>query len=189
MPCGGQGFVREERMKESATRKVFLVIDMLNDFILEDAPLQVPSGRGMVPALRKRLEEARSGGIPLLYLCDAHDPDDAEFELWPRHAIVGTHGAEVIDELKPVPGDYVIPKKRFSGFFRTELDRILRKLAAEHLWIAGLVTNICVLYTVADARSRGYRVTVFQDSVAGLNPEDHDFALRQMREILGAEVA
>ncbi len=171
-----------------APQKALLVIDMLNDFILPDAPLRVPAASDIISIIRKRILEARSESIQVIYVCDAHDPDDKEFQAWPSHAVEGTKGAYVIDALAPKSGDIIVKKKRYSSFFQTELDETLEKLNINHLLVTGMASNICVLYTTADALSRGYGVTVFEDSVAGLNPEDHAFALRQMREVLKAEV-
>ncbi len=175
-------------LSEPDTQKALLVIDMLNDFVLPGAPLRVPAATDIISTLEKRIQETRTQNIPVIYLCDAHDPNDQEFQDWPPHAVEGTRGAEVIEALAPETGDFVVQKKRFSGFYQTGLEQMLHKLGTNHLMVTGMVTNICVLYTVADARSRGYHVTVFQDSVAGLNHEDHRFALRQMKEVLGAEV-
>lgn len=172
----------------ASSRKALLVIDMLNDFVLPRAPLRVPSAEGIIPVLKRRITEARSEHGAVIYLCDAHDPNDREFQDWPPHAVEGTPGAEVIDALAPAPGDPLIKKKFFSGFYGSRLEGILKEMAIDHLMVTGVVTNICVLYTVADARARGYRVTVFADSVAGLDPADHAFALKQMKEVLGAEV-
>ncbi len=170
------------------TKKALLVIDMLNDFLLKGAPLEVSKGREILPALKGRIEEARREGIPIIYICDNHDKDDEEFKVWLPHAISGTKGAEVIKELKPEEKDYIIGKKKYSGFFETELDATLRKLGIKKLIITGLVTNICVLYTAADAVMRGYQVTVPKDSIAALSKEDGRFALNQMENILKAKV-
>ena len=173
---------------EPGPGRALLVIDMLNDFVLPGAVLEVPAARGIVPAVAARLRGFRTAGRPVVYVCDAHDPDDAEFAHWPPHAVEGTAGARVVDALAPGPGDLVVRKKRFSGFFGTDLEERLRDLDVDHLVVTGVVTNICVLYTVADARSRGFAVTVPRDAVAGLDPRDHDFALAQMERVLAARV-
>lgn len=170
------------------SKKALLVIDMLNDFLLEGAPLEVPKGREIIPALKGKIEEARKEGTSIIYICDSHDKDDEEFKVWPPHAISGTEGAEVIKELQPEKKDYIIKKKRYSGFFGTELDVTLKKLGVEELIITGLVTNICVLYTTADAVMRSYQVTIPKDSVAALNEEEGQFALNQMKNILKAKI-
>jgi len=171
-------------------KKAFIVIDMLNDFVIQGAPLEVPAARKVVPFIRKKLEMARKEGMAVIYVCDSHKKDDPEFVKmnWPPHAIKGTRGAQVIDELKPLPGDKIVNKTTYSGFFETDLDKILEDLKITTLFVCGCVTNICILYTVADAVMRGYEVEVFKEGVAALNQEDHDFALRQMEEVLGAKI-
>jgi len=167
-----------------------LVIDMLNDFVLKGAPLEVPAAQEITPRIKVEIEKAREKGIPVIYVCDSHEAQDPEFERmgWPPHAIVGSKGAQVIEALQPFPGDKVITKKSYSGFFKTPLEEVLHEAKISELLITGCVTNICILYTVADAVQRGYRVKVLKDCVGGLNSVDHAFGLQQMREVLGAEI-
>jgi nicotinamidase/pyrazinamidase len=171
-------------------RTALLVIDMLNDFILKGAPLEIPAARKIIPTVKVEIEKARERDIPVIYICDSHEEKDPEFERmgWPPHAIAGSRGAQVIEGLRPLPGDKVITKKSYSGFFGTSLDEILKGSGISELLVTGCVTNICVLYTVADAVQRGYTVKVLKNCVAGLNPHDHEFGLKQMKEILGAEI-
>jgi nicotinamidase-related amidase len=173
-------------MEQSA----LLVIDMLNDFVLAGAPLEVPATRKIVPRLQDEIEKARKYSIPVIYVCDSHEENDPEFVRmgWPAHALSGSRGAEVIDDLKPLPHDTIIRKKSYSAFFATSLEMLLKKSTIAELLITGCVTNICVLYTVADAVQRGYRVTIVRNCVAGLNAQDHEFALRQMKDVLGAQI-
>jgi nicotinamidase-related amidase len=167
-----------------------LVIDMLNDFVLEGAPLEVPATRTILPFVQDQISKARTHHIPLFYLCDAHEENDPEFLRmgWPPHALAGTRGAEIVDALRPLAGDSIITKKSYSGFFGTSLDQALHDRSITELMITGCVTNICVLYTVADAVQRGYRVSIPRNCVAGLTVQDHEFALRQMQDVLGAEI-
>jgi len=164
--------------------KALLIVDMLKDFIDEGAPLHVPAGKGIVEHIAGEIRYAREKGRPIIYLCDRHAPDDPEFEVWPPHAVSNTPGAEVIDELKPRPGDHVIEKAYYYGFFKTRLESLLEELDIEEVLICGVVTNICVLYTAVDALQRGLRVIVPETCVAALDERDHEFALRQINEIL-----
>ena len=171
-------------------KEALLVIDMLNDFVREGAPLEVPSTRAILPALRTEIEAARSEGRPVVYVCDSHIRNDPEFKRmgWPVHALKGTEGAEVIESLKPQKRDHVISKSTYSGFYKTRLHALLRRMGVNHLLLTGCVTNICVLYTASDAVLRGYEVTVKKSCVAGLSPETDAFSLKQMREVLGVRV-
>ena len=77
--------------------------------------------------IKTELARARAAGEPVIYLTDNHVPDDAEFKVFPPHAIAGTKGAEIIPELAPEDDEDVIPKRRYSGFFGTDLDITLRE--------------------------------------------------------------
>ena len=127
-------------------------------------------------------------GVRVVYLTDNHLPNDAEFAMFPPHALVGTKGAEVVPELAPANGDVVITKRRYSGFFGTDLDITLRERGVDTLRLVGDCTNICVLYTAADARNLGYAVEVLQDAVTSFDEEAHRDALRELEKTLGATI-
>lgn len=171
-------------------KEALLIIDMLNDFVRPGAPLEVPATRAILAALRLRLDNARARGVPVIYICDAHRPDDPEFARmgWPPHAVKGSKGAEVVTELAPLETDPVVEKTSYSGFHHTGLDGILQSLGVESLVLTGCVTNICILYIAYEAVIRGYRVTVPAGCVAPLDPADGEFALRQMEQVLGVTV-
>ncbi len=171
-------------------KKALIVIDMLNDFVRPGAPLEVPETRAILPALRRRIASARREGELVVYVCDSHRKNDPEFARmgWPPHAVEGTPGAGVVPSLAPEPGDVVVEKRTYSGFHATPLHFILRKNGIRSLTLAGCVTNICILYTAADAAMRGYDATVDERFVAGLAPDAHAFALDQMERVLGVRV-
>lgn len=169
-------------------RKALLVIDMLNDFVKKNGALPVPDAERIVEPLSKILQKFREKGQTVVYICDNHLPDDKEFEVWGAHAVRGTWGAEVIDELKPEAGEPIVYKRRFSGFFGTDLDLILREKKIEEVVVTGVLTNICVLYTASDAYQRGYKVTVVEDCVQAADPDMHSFALKQLSQVVGAKI-
>ena len=165
-----------------------LVTDMLNDFVNKGATLEVPMARTIIRNIKKEINKARKRHIPIIYCCDAHKDNDPEFKLWPRHAVKGTAGADVIEQLKPQKEDYVISKTYYSCFYKTTLDKLLKKLETTHLILTGVVTNICILYTTAEAYMRGYRVTIPKNCVAALTKNEHQFALQQMQRVFHAEI-
>ena len=165
-------------------RKALLIVNMLNDFIQEGAPMEVPRGRQIVDNIKGEIRYAREKGRPIIYLCDRHEPDDVEFDFWPRHAVLGTPGANLFEPLAPAMGDYVVHKTTYSGFFHTELDSLLDDLDIDDLLICGVLTNIGILYTAVDALQRGIGVIVPETCVAAINQTDHRFALRQINEVL-----
>ncbi len=169
-------------------RKALLIIDMLNDFVREGATLEVPLTREIIAPLQKHLATARQEGWEVVYICDAHAPDDPEFANWPPHAVRGTEGAKVIAEIAPREGEQVVPKTTLLGFYGTDLEEFLKSREVEELFLTGCVTNICVYFIALEAAVRGYRVSVFADSVAPLDVREGEFALGQMEKLLGARV-
>jgi nicotinamidase-related amidase len=169
-------------------KDALLIIDMLNDFVLPGAPLEVPDTRKSSQH-QGRGRKARAVGT-VIYVCDTHAPDDKEFSKfgWPVHAVRGTKGAEVVEDLRPGEDDILIPKTTYSGFFGTKLDETLKRLGIGSLRLTGCVTHICILFTASDAVLRDYRVSVVRDGVAGLAKEDHDAALRIMQNVMGVKV-
>lgn len=170
--------------------RALLVIDMLEDFVRPGSPLEVPGTRTILPALRRRISRARKKGELVVYVCDSHRKNDREFTRmgWPPHAVAGTRGAAVVREIAPEPGDVVVEKKGYSGFFRTPLQTVLRRHGIRTVSLAGVVTNICILYTAYEAAVRGYEVIVDESLVAGLDEKSDRFALGQMESVLGVRV-
>jgi len=165
-----------------------LVIDMLRCFLEPGHPLYVgDKARRIIPNVQRLLEQELARGSKLFFICDHHDPDDLEFKMFPPHCIEGTPEAVVIPELARYPGE-IIPKKRYSGFFDTPLEGKLCKLKPEKLIICGVLTNICVLHTTADARNRDYNVEVPIGCVASSDEAAHRFALEHMEKVLGAKL-
>ncbi len=171
-----------------AGKKALLIIDMLNDFVGKGAPLEVPNINSIIEPIKKEIEKARVLGFPIIYLCDSHETGDREFEAFPAHAVKNTKGAKIIEEMKPEGNDIIVLKNTYSGFHKTELEGMLERLSVDWLILTGCVTNICVLYTAADAVMRNYRVDVIKDAVIGLNQEDHQFGLDQMENILKVNI-
>ncbi len=170
--------------KRIKSTTVLLVIDMMNDFVQKGAPLYVPRVRRIIPHIKRRITRARREGIPIIHICDKHRKDDPEFNMWPTHAVNGTSGSEIIDELKPRSKDYIIDKTTYSAFYRSKLEKLLKRLKTKKIVITGVCTEICVLYTAVDAFMRGYQVQVPDNCVAGLTEPDHRFALKQINRNL-----
>lgn len=169
--------------------QALIIIDMLNDFVREDGALKCGDRvEEIVQPIARRLHQARQYGHTVIFMCDTHRPDDPEFEQFPPHAVKGTEGGEVIEELAPQDGEYVLPKRRYSAFFQSELLLALLERKITEIEITGVCTNICVMYTAADAVSYGFEVFVDADHVAALDEESHEIGLKQMEEVLGVEV-
>lgn len=169
--------------------KALLVIDMLKDFINEGGALETgPDGREIVPFVKEKIQEYRNLNYPIIYICDNHEIDDKEFDMFPPHCVKGTQGSEIIDELQVLDSDKIIFKRRYSAFYGTDLDLYLREKQIDEISIVGVCTNICVLYTSADARNISYKVNVYKDGVASFDRGAHDFALKEIEGTLGCSL-
>lgn len=169
------------------SRYAVIVVDMLNDFVT--GALGCERGRAIVPALRELLSQARAHGIPVIYSNDSHLKGiDHELELWGDHAIRGTAGAEVIPELKPEACDYIVPKRRYSGFYQTDMQMLLSELQVDTLIITGLHTHMCCRHTSADAYYLGLKLVVPRETTNSFTEEDYQSGLKYLREVYGAEI-
>ncbi|MCF6148882.1 MAG: cysteine hydrolase [Candidatus Kuenenia sp.] len=177
-----------KKAKRNDVNTALLICDMLNDFVKKEAPLEVPAARDIVPGIKKQIQLARKSCIPVIYCCDAHKSNDPEFSLWPRHAVKGTEGACIVKQLEPEKDDYIVHKTNYSCFYKTSLQTLLKQLGTTHLILTGVVTNICILYTVAEAYMRGYTTTIPGDCVAALTQKDHKYALQQMKRVFNAKI-
>ena len=168
-----------------------LVVDMLNDFLKPGGKMVLDIGKVIIEPSSRLLERARNNRIPIVYVNDSHRPglrQDREFKKRAEHCIEGTWGAEVIRELKPQEGDFVVKKRRFSGFYETDLDLTLKDLKIDTVIIIGVVTNICVRSTVHDAFFRGYKVIIPRDCVMATGEREQESSLYDIETHFG-EVA
>jgi biuret amidohydrolase len=157
---------------------------MQNDFVQEGAPIEIPRARAMVPRLNRLLNVCRAHQIPVIYLhhvirggdIDAGRLADHYEAIRNNHAIIaGTPNVEIYDELKPQPGDLVVAKPRYSAFYGTDLEAILRSKGIDTLIISGTVTNVCCESTTRDAFSRDDKVIFLSDGNAAGDLPDMGF--------------
>lgn len=161
-------------------RTAVLVVDMVNDFCLAGGLMPLPDAERLYGPQREVIEAVRRSGGVVVHVVDTHRPnlrEDREFRTRAPHCIEGTHGAQVVDELEPRDDDLVVLKRRFSGFFGTDLDLTLRDMHVEQVIVMGVVTNICVRSTVHDAFFHGYRVVVPEDTVAATGEREQASSL------------
>ncbi len=168
-------------------KPAIIVIDVINDFV--SGVLGSERASKIMPKIRRLLGYARGVGIPVVYVTDAHLPEgDREFDIWPSHAVDGTEGAKIVDELRPEAGDHHVKKRRYSCFYATGLEALLRELGVDTIVLTGLVTNICIQHTAADAFFRGYQVVVPRDCVEAPTEEAQKTSLSYMEQMYGAEI-
>lgn len=177
-----ENFFAYQKMKTA-----ILVVDMLNDFVT--GALKCDRGLAIVPQTAKLLDGARKADVPVIFCNDAHLKGiDHELKLWGDHAIAGTKGAEVIPELHLCEKDYVVPKRRYSGFFHTDLDLLLKELGVDTVVMTGLHAHMCVRHTSADAYCLGYNVVVAKDATDSFTEEDYVSGIKYLHDVYGAEI-
>jgi nicotinamidase-related amidase len=170
----------EPNVEVDPATTALVIVDMQNDFVNPEGRLHVPAAQQTVPVIAGLLAAARANRMPVIYTQDWHEPGDPEAALWGTHAEAGTWGAEIVPELAPRPGDLVLRKVRYDGFYGTPLEHELRRRRIDTLIVVGTVSNICVLHTAGSAALRWFRVIVPVDAVSALTDFDQHAALRQI---------
>lgn len=162
-------------------RTAMIVVDMQNDFVAEGAKLQSKQASQMVPKLATTLKFCREQGIRVVYTAHVHRKDGCDMglydDLYPpiaeRSALVdGTSGVEIYRDLAPAPGEHVIKKHRYSGFFATDLDLILREWGIDSVVVSGTTTENCCHATARDAMFRNYKVAFLSDATGTFDYPD-----------------
>ena len=167
------------------SKYAILVVDMLNDFVT--GALGCDRARAIVEPNRQLLDAARKHGVPVIYCNDSHYKGiDKELKLWGDHAIRGTKGAEIIPEIAAKDVDYVILKRRYSSFFQTDLDNLLKELGVDTVIITGLHTHMCCRHTAADAYQNNYEVIFANECTNSFTEEDYLYGLKYAKETYGA---
>lgn len=178
-------------MKENVTRSALVSIDMEMGFIDPRSPHCIPAAADAVPVLARAVRTAREKGIPVFfvkrqYRADGSDVELCRWEGWRaggRPMAPGSEGAisaQAPEGLRPQPGDYTIIKPRWSAFFQTELDLILRRLGVRTVILAGTTTPNCVRASAYDALALDYNVIVLSDCTASRSPAVQQANLEDM---------
>jgi nicotinamidase-related amidase len=153
--------------RAATSRRALVVIDMINDHLKPGSLLEVPRAREVVPALKKRIDDARAAGVPIVYVIDEHEADDPDLDAWGTHAVKGTTGNDVWDELAPQSGDRIVKKPSYSAFYESNLTSLLDEMKIDTLVLTGCLTEIGIMATATDAMQQGFVVEVPADTQAG----------------------
>ena len=180
-------FAIVNRLDEGDDMKyAIFVIDMLKEFIEGSIPAK--DAKTIIPNIKTIVEKAHDKSVPVFYLCDAHEEGDPELKIWGPHAMKGSEGAKVVDELTPKSNDIVIEKRTYTGFFNTPLDEKLKELGVSSIIMTGIHTHICVQHSAADAFYRGYDIIIVEDATAAATDVSHKQGLETMKSLYGAKI-
>ena len=166
-------------------RTALLIIDFQSD-VFNRGALQLVGTEEVLPKAKQALAAARKVGLPIIHTKEVHRKQMVDFgrELdgtEPIHCLETWAGTDFHPELYPRDGEYAIAKRRYSCFFGTDLEILLRGLKVETLVVMGTMTNVCIHYTVAEAHQRDYHFYVIEDCCAGSDWDAHWAALKAMQ--------
>lgn len=167
-----------------------IIIDMQNDFIAKGAPIECPGGRECISSIQKIREWAHKSGIPVFFTKESHRRQKVDFGLEiirsePEHCLEGARGIEIVDALTPNEEEFVIVKRRYSGYYLTDLEILMRAFNRKVLIIMGAATNVCVYATALDSIQRDIQPVVIRDAVAGTSIELHEAFLKNIDYVIG----
>jgi ureidoacrylate peracid hydrolase len=183
-----------------------IVIDMQNDFCASDG-FVAKGGRDVshVQQMAKRLpaliEHARRAGVLVVFVRCAYSTDDNRYlsDVWLEQAARrqgggytlapvcqdGTAGGEYYGDVRPIAGDIVVTKHRYSAFHGTDLDMILRAHGVRTVVLTGVSTHVCVETAAREAFVRDYYTVLVSDGSAAYSPEEHEIALKIVDRFFG----
>ena len=170
-------------------RPALIVIDIQRGSFHEDPNPAIQHMAGYGERMRKArqvIETARASNIPVIFIQEVHRPDLVDFgrELdgdEDVHCIEGRPNTEIAaDVIDFRPDDYHVPKRRYSAFFGTDLEILLKGLKVDTLILIGGLTDVCVHYTFVDGHQHDYFCRVIEDVVAGSSESAHEASLRAM---------
>lgn len=187
---GGKDMPADKNTDLDLSRAAVLVVDMQHDFLDAEAPVPGEGGMEIVGPIQALLALARATNVPIIYTQESHRASRVDFgrELdygETLHCIEGTPGIRIIEQLAPQAGDQVLVKRRYSAFFATDLDLLLRGLGVDTLILTGVMTDVCVRATAQDAMQLDYYVVVPRECVAGTTRARHEAALENMGYVFG----
>jgi len=167
----------EHRMELNRDASALLVIDMQRFFLDRDSPTFTCGGLAILPNVRQLVAAFREASRPVIYTRHVHHPDGIDAGImgwwWQGMCLEGTPESETAEEIAPLASEKVILKHRYSAFYNTDLETVLRCLKIEDLVISGVMTNMCCESTARDAYHRDYRVFFLADGTATINEEMH----------------
>ena len=165
-------------------RPALIVIDMLNDFLARWEQIQK---QRLISSINDLIGMMRQHHHPIIWVRQEFEPDlrDAFPEMITKGiqiTIRGTDGCRIVSGLDFVPSDPVVVKKRYSAFFKTELEDVLQRLMPDELVLAGINTHACVRTTAIDAYQRDWKVIVASDCVDSYDREHHEISMKYMKD-------
>ena len=172
------------RMELRRERSALLVIDMQRFFLNPNSPTFTCGGLAIIPSLKRLIQAFRDANRPVIYTRHVHHPDKIDAGImgwwWEGMCIEGSEESEVHGDIEPLPAEKQVLKHRYSAFYNTGLETVLRCLKVEDLVISGIMTNLCCESTARDAYFRDLRVFFLADGTGTICEEMHIASLMNL---------
>jgi len=167
----------EHDMRLNPAKSALLVVDMQEFFLDPLSPTFTCGAAAILPSVKRLIKVFRGAGRPVIFTRHVHHPDDLDSGImgwwWEGKCIEGSPESEIHPGIAPRANEKVVFKHRYSAFYNTDLETVLRCLKVEDLVIAGVMTNMCCESTARDAYYRDYRVFFPADGTGTINEEMH----------------
>jgi len=174
---------------EYRSESALLIIDMITDFEFEDGAELYKKTRPIVKNIASLKARAKSARVPVVYVNDNFGKWQEDFKQQVESISDSSKECgELIDLLRPDKDDYYVLKPQRSGFYETPLHVLLRSLGVSRLVLAGITTDICILFTAHDAYMRGFDVAVPADCTAAVEDEFKDESLKLMERAVHVDI-
>lgn len=168
--------------------KALLILDMVNGYVYGEKPLvRVEKRTELIENIRRVVKVARLKKVPVIYVNSAFRKSDPILRVIGQRsqAIEGTKESEVIPELIPKKEDFVVEKRGYDGFWKSNLEKLLKKLKVEEIFLCGEQTDCCVRETAVTAAHLGYKVFVIEDCCDTSRELGHETALKFVKSCAG----
>ena len=164
-------------MRLNVETSALVVIDMQRFFLDPASPTFTCGGVAILPTVKRLIDTFRRAGRPVIFTKHVHHPHDIDSGImgwwWKGKCLEGSPESEVHPQLAPLTSEKVVFKHRYSAFYNTDLETVLRCMKVEDIVICGIMTNMCCESTARDAYYRDYRVFFLADGTGSINEEMH----------------
>jgi len=167
----------QHEMQMNVAASALLVIDMQRFFLDATSPTYTCGGVAILPTVKRLMDSFRRAGRPVIFTRHVHHPGNLDSGImgwwWEGKCLEGSPESEVHPDLAPMPSEKVVFKHRYSAFYNTDLETVLRCLKVEDVVVSGIMTNMCCESTARDAYYRDYRVFFVADGTGSISEEMH----------------
>jgi len=172
-------------------RTAFLLIDVIQDFFHPEGQNYHAEYDPILKVILIMLDAARKAGMMVVHVREDHPPHhtmDFEFEKLPQHCFSGSSAVEWAEGIRVLENEYVVTKRRYSAFFETDLNLLLREAGITQVMVVGVKTHVCIRATVQDAFGWGYRPIVIREAVGSNYHHLHEASLEDIERYMGTVI-